>query len=79
VSKRPKTRTHPWVKESEILNNKLNKIGNIKQLENFTGIEILKRTQSKQNFTMKTNLKKQKTILSYVLIIQNCPLVFSGY
>jgi len=59
VNKRFKTRTHPWVKESEILNNKLNKIGNIEAIRNFTGIEMLKRTQSKQYFTMITNLKKQ--------------------
>jgi len=35
VNKRPKNRTNPWVKESEILNNKLNKIGNIKAIKEF--------------------------------------------
>ena len=50
MNKRPKTRTHPWVKESEILNDKLNRIGNIKAIREFYWNRDVKKYSIKAQF-----------------------------
>jgi len=50
VNKRTKTRTHPWVKESETLIDKLNKIGNIKAIREFYWNRDVKKNSIKAKF-----------------------------
>jgi len=67
VNRRPKTRTHPWVNESEILNNKLNKIGNIKAIKEFYWNRDVKSSTMITNL-MQVLLKLKKSLPN---IIQN--------
>jgi len=47
MNKRPKSKIHPWVKENDILNNKLNKIGNIKEIREFFWNRNIKKNSTK--------------------------------
>jgi len=73
----PKTRKHTWTKESKILNDKLNKIGDNQAIRDFYWKRDVKKRSIKADFYDKHSIKQINT-WTCAMITQNYLLVFNG-